>query len=103
MDAVQSPPPHLTSTSAEHGSSNFDEQSSKTPKAGEGNEGRTGEGIPPTMDLHSTPDVPSEGNRTDETVRFVNSVRGIRGFPVAGHNLFNVRTEANQMFESVTS
>ena len=94
-DAVQSPPPHLTSTPAGHGSSNSDEQSSKTPEGGEGNEGRTGEGIPPTMDLHSTPDVPSEENRIDETVRFVSSAREIRGFPVAGHNLFNVRTKAS--------
>ena len=97
-DAVQSPPPQLTSTLTGCGSSDFDEQSAKTLEGGEGNEGRTGEGIPPTMDLHSTPDVPSRGSRADETVRFVKSATGIRGFPPAGHNL-STYGQANQMFD----
>ena len=87
MDTVQSPPPHLTSTPAGHGSSDSDEQSSKTPEGGEGNEGRTGEDIPPTMNLHSISDVLSEENRADETVRFVKPRTGICGFPPAGQNL----------------
>ena len=86
-DAVQSPLPHLTSTPAGHGSSDSDEQSSKTPEGGEGHKGRTSESIPPTMDLHFIPDVPSERNSRDETVRLVKSATGIHGFSPAGHNL----------------
>ena len=86
-DIVQSPPPHLTSVPAGHSSSDSDERSPKTPEGGEGNEGSSGEGTPPTMNLHSIPDVLSEGNRADETVRFVKPTTGICGFPPAGQNL----------------
>ena len=87
MDTVQSPPPHLTSTPAGHGSSDSDERLPKTPEGGEGNEGSSGEGTPPTMNLHSIPDVLSEGNRANETVRSVKTRTGICGFPPAGQNL----------------
>ena len=69
-----------------------------------GNEGSSGEGTPPTMILHSIPDVLSEGNRAGETVHFVKPTTGICEFPPASQGrTFQLWTETNQMFESVTS